>query len=410
MKQLFRHPGVLLLFVLICFLIDFISDYYFGDQNGVIGKGRISKLLFVCGVAAFWAWLVIIGVMKKRIVFIQMAMVILLWGVLEVLGYIVLHVRERPIYFSRQELFEDDANLGYKTRANFTESKTEITSKGDTIYQIDFHSDRLGRRVNPFENCGKFYGLFLGGSFTFGEGVKDNETLPIRFQEVLSDFYTYNYGFCGYGPHHMLALLQSRNLASEIDQRNGFGLYVYIDDHLRRVYGNMSKVTSFGRNAPHFGLDGDQLIRKGNFKNSRPYWIRKFLHVMHYSYVFQYLNIDWPLKIKEEHYLLTGRVIDQMFLEYKAQFGNENFFVLIYPGESNKILSYIKQPEVKKLDYAHLFKRGEHTLHVLDEHPDTIAYKILADKLAEDLLITIPFFGEEHAETKGHPEKISPPN
>jgi len=49
---------------------------------------------------------------------------------------------------------------------------------------------------------------FFGGSFTFGWGLNDDETLPYTTQFYFKNWKIKNYGVSGYGIHQMLALIQ----------------------------------------------------------------------------------------------------------------------------------------------------------------------------------------------------------
>ena len=69
-----------------------------------------------------------------------------------------------------------------------------------------------GLRVSPpYEEVADVpCALFFGGSFTFGTGVEDDEALPY-VAGILSEgkYRVYNFGYRGYGPHQMLAALES---------------------------------------------------------------------------------------------------------------------------------------------------------------------------------------------------------
>jgi len=86
-----------------------------------------------------------------------------------------------------------------------------ITPKYDANLVPKTTSDKSGHRIN-----------FLGDSFTFGEGVADNETMSFYAGDLLNDgkapsnLKTYtplvvkNYGIHGWGIHQSLAVLQSQ--------------------------------------------------------------------------------------------------------------------------------------------------------------------------------------------------------
>ena len=87
--------------------------------------------------------------------------------------------------------------------------------------------------------------VFFGGSNTFGEGVEDNQTMPFFFAAAAPDTAVYNYGFCGYGPQQMLALLEDHRIDPLIDGRDVIGVYLFIDAHVQRAVGSMVVVTTW---------------------------------------------------------------------------------------------------------------------------------------------------------------------
>lgn len=385
MIGLFRFPHTLLVLILLISLGDISADYFFGDQNGIIGRGAVSKVLLMIQYLLFIGWLLIMARQRKRVIFIQIAFVLVLWGLLEIAAYVALHRSESPIYYAEKEIYLGDANLGLVPKPNVSEFKSEHTTNGDSVFAVTYHTDAFGRRVSPHRPEAQQYALFFGGSFVFGEGVSDEQSLPVQFSTRAPQYNTYNYGFNSYGPHHMLAMLRSRRIVEEVPEQEGVGIYVFIYDHLRRVYGNMSRVTSFGWNAPHYALRDGELERIGNFDDSRPYFIRRWLQRMDFSYVLHHLGVDWPLRIGEEHYRLTAAVIEALFEEYRRQFGNDNFYVLVFPGQPNEIIEYIQDERIGILDYSGLYQAGEHVLHRIDQHPNAEGYAIVAEQLAQDL-------------------------
>ncbi|OQY36439.1 MAG: hypothetical protein B6243_03195 [Anaerolineaceae bacterium 4572_5.2] len=117
-----------------------------------------------------------------------------------------------------QNFFQDDDLLGYipvpNTRVN------SIKKLGDDlIYDVEYSIDQYSRREVPGlefrvsgsetsntkpETRNQFI-LFFGGSFIFGEGLNDDETLPAHVGRLAPRYRPYNYGLSGYGPQQMLA-------------------------------------------------------------------------------------------------------------------------------------------------------------------------------------------------------------
>ena len=78
--------------------------------------------------------------------------------------------------------------------------------------------------------------MFFGDSFTFGEGVNDEDTLPNAFS-IVSGMRVLNFGINGYGPHHMLRLLEldvPKKITSSFPR---LMVYTAIEDHIARAAG-----------------------------------------------------------------------------------------------------------------------------------------------------------------------------
>ena len=87
---------------------------------------------------------------------------------------------------------------------------------------------------------------------TFGEGVHNNETMPYFFGKYDSTYRPYNFAYSGYGPHQMLARLETENSKKVVKENTGIGFYIYINDHVNRVLGTMTNYGYNGGQAPYY--------------------------------------------------------------------------------------------------------------------------------------------------------------
>jgi len=80
---------------------------------------------------------------------------------------------------------------------------------GKTIYNAVYTiNSNLLRETKSCETCETI--AFFGGSFTFGEGLNDANTLPQAFADSLDrKVRVLNLGFSGYGPEHFLRELET---------------------------------------------------------------------------------------------------------------------------------------------------------------------------------------------------------
>lgn len=160
-----------------------------------------------------------------------------------------------------------DDVLGYAPQKN-----SRITARkfyGDTlIYDVVYTIGPNGLRISPPVNpeprgCVAFF----GDSVTFGEGVKDQETFPYQVGlKTGGEFVIFNLAFSGYGPHQMLASLQTHRFEEAVNCRPTNFIYLAIREHIARVAG----LAKWDHHGPRYRLDtGGKLVRDGNFDSAR---------------------------------------------------------------------------------------------------------------------------------------------
>ncbi len=112
-------------------------------------------------------------------------------------------------------------------------------AEGEVMLDVHYSIDSLNRRSTPERDTSKNkYALFFGCSVCFGFGLEDNQTIPFLIQENTDDYNSYNYAYNGWGPSHMLALLEHENIQSEIEEKDGIAVYIFLWSHIRRAIGD----------------------------------------------------------------------------------------------------------------------------------------------------------------------------
>lgn len=130
--------------------------------------------------------------------------------------------------------------------APYPSNRREVSKRyrDRVLYDTTYTIDDLGLRLSPPEDPAGVEGtvLFFGGSFTFGEGLADEETLAYR-TGILTDgrWRVRNLGFHGYGPQQMLAAIEN-DLVSPLVAPGGRVVAVYQSAlfHARRAAGRVS--------------------------------------------------------------------------------------------------------------------------------------------------------------------------
>ena len=149
-------------------------------------------------------------------------------------------------------LFAKDPDLGWKPRPGT--HRIVKTVNGRQIYTANYTIDERGHRRTLSEPKSPDY-VFLGDSFTFGEGIDDADTLPQSFADLLGrKVGVVNLGVPAYSPAQVLRALQDHlydnaigsakqffmltaawhtdRIACKDDWVAGAPRYVTIDDHL----------------------------------------------------------------------------------------------------------------------------------------------------------------------------------
>jgi hypothetical protein len=271
--------------------------------------------------------------------------------------------------------------------------QTSSTSKktGKKIYDVTYSIDKIGRRHTPvvLEKPRNNFLLFFGGSFTFGEGLEDNETIPYYSFQHTDDYMPYNYGFHGHSAAEMLIKLSTNTIPDEIKQKKGVLIYTFIDAHVIRVTGSMRVVTTWGRNRPYFYFDSEgRVVNGGDFESGRP--VTQFVYeILSKSKMLEMINIDIPLKVTMEHVHLLTSIIDEARHSYNAQFPESRFYVLIYPGAQyvGMLKQSLEEKSIDYLDYSKLFSQTDpkYSLAYEDLHPSAYANQVMARKIVSDL-------------------------
>ncbi len=376
--------------VMLLWALEYLLDWVAGDGDGVV---TFWSLDHVFRYLRMWLVLGGLGYLCVRLGQRLLFNVVLLAGLWLCLEFVVYYwVPEDGALPFRVEYLpqfnQKDSLLGYKAVPGIqaTDIRTTLDGK-DTLYVAHYAFDSLSRRiVAEHRQEAQEHAVFFGCSFTFGVGLDAEDTFPARFAARDSTRNVYCYGYHGYGPQHMLAMLENRQLSREIPEPKGFAVYTFMDDHVNRAIGRMRLANFWAKDFPHYTLEKDLPVHRGSFSHGRsPFWIA-WCRLLGASNVLQYFGVDWPVRLREKHWQLTGAIIDRACALYLKQFPADHFYVLVYPGNSNKILSYLHHPRLKVLDYSSLFPlEGNYIISPLDPHPSALADSIVGTALARDL-------------------------
>ena len=270
-----------------------------------------------------------------------------------------------------------------------------IKTKGtEQIFNVEFHSDKFGRRSVPGEYPAADKNvIFFGGSDVLGAGVNDNETIPFYFSQLSPGSQVYNYAAQAYGPQHLLQLLEKGFLHSEIrtDYNKNTLVFFFADEHIVRAAGSWRIAAYYGYKFPYYALDSKgNLISKGDFESGGRF--PAFMYQLKKSLILEDLvySISEYFEISAEDVRLTAKILESVKTQFESQFKNSKFLVVFSartsPKVKTQILPYLEGTKTASLDYSTLMDPEEKANRLLhDSHPNAKAYKSYAEQLAKDL-------------------------
>ena len=135
-------------------------------------------------------------------------------------------------------------NLGKKD----TLFKTIYTIVGDTQQLGIDYPRRMAYKAGAPEKV-----IFLGCSFTFGEGIRDTSTLPYQYGRM-ANVSTVNMGYNSYGLHNVYEVY--RNKFASQDNTGKVFVYSLLSDHLLRANG----AYHWNPYGPYFIIRNDSII------------------------------------------------------------------------------------------------------------------------------------------------------
>ncbi|SEO93459.1 hypothetical protein SAMN02990966_03328 [Rhodospirillales bacterium URHD0017] len=155
--------------------------------------------------------------------------------------------------------------LGFRPAPNTT-AVADATFNGQPVYHQTYHIDSEGSRVTPKAAPGADLYLFLGDSFMFGQGIKDDETLPSLFAQLGDGkVRTLNLSAPGNAPNHLVRAFEAGLLDRYVGQPVKAVVVWIIPAQLARTTGDGSWLAS----SPRYELVDGKLVHTGSFTEYR---------------------------------------------------------------------------------------------------------------------------------------------
>lgn len=277
------------------------------------------------------------------------------------------------------------------------ETRESLAVGGQPIFDVTYTLEAPGQRVTPTSNADAAKTLiFFGGSYTFGFGVEDEETLPAQVAQFAPDWRVVNRGFHGQGTGHLLAWLENPSWRKGLSVANMHLVYVYMPHHLNRAMGTMRVASDWGRDFPYYTVDSaGRVASLGTFAKGRP-WTNRLYSVLAGERALQYLGADFPLAQGKRAFTLGAALIRKSRDVFLSQVENGRFSVLLYPARPGEeaaahgIIPFLIEAGITYWDYTKLLPHSEADAFWLRDgprlgygHPNGAAHRRVAAALVE---------------------------
>jgi hypothetical protein len=292
-------------------------------------------------------------------------------------------------YSSGGYFVQDDPDLGYSIKPERRVWTSILKARdGSTIYDVKYSINQYGFRqgsppLKPISQYDDKAVFFFGDSFTFGEGVNDEDTLPQQFS-VASGIRVINFGVQGYGPHQMLRMLEiNRPRIVESNDPLAIVYTILPSEHMVRAAGRRF----WDERGPHYEVIDGALKYLGSF-GGFPLLVR----ILRQSYIYSALldeKIRYIITDNDRQRLLAIllRARDLSRSRYHAP-----FFVVLWgaygdnPGDDtneNWVAQRLEENEVPTLQLTLSVPalNSDGFRFPIDGHPTANAYTLVANAL-----------------------------
>jgi hypothetical protein len=236
-------------------------------RNGIYTYG----FGIVCGLIA--ALLICSGLRSKKsflkYLFYNLSAVFIALFFFEAYGFLsgkntASHTKFSGTFFDNPNASGRKKEVGFGPREDTSLTATASRTNDDTlIYSVTYFLEKGIRKTPGVNPSSPKPAWFLGCSFTFGDGLNDDQTLPFYFNAFTnSRFHVMNYGFSGYGPHQALKITEEKivNLNSP---DSGIVIFSFVPDHFLRAAGK----AAWDMYGPWYEVENGQLVYKGTFED-----------------------------------------------------------------------------------------------------------------------------------------------
>jgi len=279
--------------------------------------------------------------------------------------------------------YDSATDIGRQGTPGIFPSKA-LGPNGEPIYDVKYSIGDDGFRITPGNRLqAKTRVNFLGCSFTFGEGLNDDETLPYFVLRKMPHVSVKNLAFHGYGTHHSLAILQSQR-----DTRGDINVLLTMPYHA----GRNSCVHVWNEGSPRYLLENAKVVRAGKCERpkevlptsgtilSKSSIYQQFAALANKERALKREDIDLYIALIKEIAALSRERGQKLVIAY-IRADDDYLSSTGYTSES--IFDVLKGIGDKTIDVT--LSGEKYILHPLDGHPNKLANQDRADMIVRAL-------------------------
>ncbi len=356
------------------------------------------------------------GRSSTKVISFNLAVIIFIFGIFEIYFWKIestsVSFRKSPARVAKKlvdnqyPLQTSHEILGYALERN--SQKIAIRYKHDSnevVYRVSYSSDENGLRISPKYDNNKVNIpsiLFFGGSYTFGEGVNDNETMPYVTGTLTGNIYSiYNFAVHGHGPQHMLAEIEKGIVDSTVKHKPRFAIYQAIPDHVMRL----TAIYPWHKTGPVYysGSSGEIELRYAYKSSMKRLW-RVVERQLKKSYLLRILirrinnkitNNRKSNLVKDEIIAFYARVVDKSINLLVSKYPDIKFHVIFWDQEGdtcNKaILKSLHNKGITVHKISNIIQDDtsmKSTLYRIpnDGHPTALTHRIIAKYIVNEII------------------------
>jgi hypothetical protein len=282
--------------------------------------------------------------------------------------------------------------LGYAPVENNEVSVTKYWKNGQRL-NAKYTIDPQGlRRANNNDNGDYTRSMiFFGCSYTFGESVNDEETMPFQVGVLSDDQYKiYNFGFLGYGTHQMLSAIEHGLVERAVDIDPKYAIYQALPDHINRLLG----WRKWDVQGPKYILDTEKQVKHIGYFDDNKSSFQIIQNQFEKSYFYRKITEKKDISPHDID-LFTG-MVSTAKNALKKLYPDIEFHVVFWdigPWTVPKDLpkSMIQSLENQKIN-VHLisnillnYSEKTYLINEYDSHPNPLANKVIAEYIAKKM-------------------------